>query len=113
MEIKSIWNRHKWLSWIFPLHLNNYAMGLRSLEIFYFYSAGTDFRRQILTTKVDPRTVSVNSTKESIILEMSQSLDLKNSMVKSAKISRNMSRGTWLISGDLFFNIYMFSTYIV
>ena len=28
----------------------------------YFYSAGIDFSRQILTTKVDPRAVRVNYT---------------------------------------------------
>ena len=28
-------------------------------KYFYFYSAGIDFRRQILTTKVDPRAVMV------------------------------------------------------
>ena len=37
-------------------------MGLRPLEIFFSCSAGINFRRQILTTKVDPRTVRVKST---------------------------------------------------
>ena len=40
---------------LFPLHLNTYVMGLRSLGIFEAYSAGTDFRRQ----KVGPRAVWV------------------------------------------------------
>ena len=35
-------------------------MGLRSLEVFYSYSVVIDFRRQNLTSKVDPRTVRVN-----------------------------------------------------
>ena len=35
-------------------------MGLRPLEIFYSFSAGIDFRRQILTYKDDPSTVRVN-----------------------------------------------------
>ena len=36
-------------------------MSLRSLEMFYTYSAGIDFRRQnqILMTKVDPRAARV------------------------------------------------------
>ena len=29
-------------------------------EYFYSYSAGIDFRRQILSTEVDPRTIWVN-----------------------------------------------------
>ena len=35
-------------------------MGLRSLEIFLLLQRGIDFKRQNLTTKVDPRTVRVN-----------------------------------------------------
>ena len=46
----SIWNHHKCLSYLFPLHLNTYVMGLQSLWIFYFFSAGIDFRRQNLTS---------------------------------------------------------------
>ena len=46
----SIWNHHKCLSYLFPLHLNTYVMGLRSLCIFYFFSAGIDFWRQNLTS---------------------------------------------------------------
>ena len=30
----SIWNHHKCLSWLFPIHFNTYAMGLWPLEIF-------------------------------------------------------------------------------
>ena len=30
----SIWNHHKCLSQLFPIHLNTYVMGLRSVEIF-------------------------------------------------------------------------------
>ena len=54
METKglfSIWNHHKSLSLVFPIHLNTYDMGLRPLQIFfYFYSAGIDFSRQNLTS---------------------------------------------------------------
>ena len=32
---------------------------LAIINIFYSYSVGIDFRRQILTTKVDPHTVRV------------------------------------------------------
>ena len=70
-------------SYLFLLHLNTYVMGQRPLSIFYSFSAGIDFRqikqmwyifshlnlwvavdttlsrRQILTAKVDPRTVRV------------------------------------------------------
>ena len=35
---------------LFPLHFNTYVMGLRSLGIFDAYSAGTDSRRQKLTS---------------------------------------------------------------
>ena len=52
MEAKgfySIWNHHDCLSQLFPIHLNNYVMGLQPLEIFYFYSAGIDLSRQNLT----------------------------------------------------------------
>ena len=38
-------------------------MGLRSLYIFNSFSAGIDFGRQILTSKVDPRTVRVKVLK--------------------------------------------------
>ena len=43
-------------------HLNTYFMGLRirPLEVFYSFSSWTDFRRQILTSKVDPRTERIN-----------------------------------------------------
>ena len=37
---------------IFLIHLNTYVIGLRPLEIVLY-------RRQILTTKVDPRAISV------------------------------------------------------
>ena len=37
-------------------------MGLRPLEIFYSFSAGIDFRRQILTFKVDSRAERVKAT---------------------------------------------------
>ena len=43
------------ISQLFLLHLNTYAMGLRPLEMFNSFGAGTDFRRQNLTSKVDPR----------------------------------------------------------
>ena len=33
--------------------------GSTAIIIFYSYSAGIDFRRQILTTKVDPRAIRV------------------------------------------------------
>ena len=45
-----IWNHHKWLSQLFPLHLNTYVMCLRPLEILYSFSVGIDFRRQDLTS---------------------------------------------------------------
>ena len=48
----------------FPIHLHTYVIGLRSLEIFYSYSAGIHFRRQVLTFKVDPRTVRVNFSQD-------------------------------------------------
>ena len=38
---------------------NLYVMGLRPLEIIYFFSAGIDFRRPTLTSKVGPSTESV------------------------------------------------------
>ena len=67
----SVWNHHKCLIQVFPIHLNTYDMGLRPLWIFillYFYlrdphlsSESGIYRRQILTTKVDPRTVRVMS----------------------------------------------------
>ena len=46
----SIWDHHKWPNSLFPLHLNTYIMGVRSLEIFKFFQcAGTVFIRQDLT----------------------------------------------------------------
>ena len=53
MEIKgffSIWNHHKCLSKLFPLHLKTYAVGLWPFWICNSSSAGIDFRRQILTS---------------------------------------------------------------
>ena len=63
----AIWNHHNCLSQLFPIHLNTYVMGLRPLEIFLLLQCGDRlqssesdvYRRQILTTKVDPRTVRV------------------------------------------------------
>ena len=37
----SIWNHHECLSWLFPLYLNTYSMGLRPLYISDFFSVGT------------------------------------------------------------------------
>ena len=48
----SILNYHKCLIWPFPLHLNTYVLGLRPLKIFNSFSAGIDFRRQNLTSKI-------------------------------------------------------------
>ena len=68
----SIWNHHKYLSYLFPLHhvhLNTYVMGLHAhYNYFNSCSAGIVFRRQksdvyrrqILTSKVDPRVERVN-----------------------------------------------------
>ena len=50
-------------SWLFPLHLNIYVRGnlsIRPSYILYSCSAGIDFRRQNLTSKVYPRAASVN-----------------------------------------------------
>ena len=45
---------------LFPLHTNTYVMGPRSLQILYPISAGIDiYKRQILTSKVDPRALRV------------------------------------------------------
>ena len=41
--------------------LNTYVMGLRSLLIYYSFSAGITFSRQILTSKDDPRDESLSS----------------------------------------------------
>ena len=52
-----------WLSELSPIYLNTYVMGLRPLEIFYSFSAGSKsdvYLRQIMTSKVDPGTVGVN-----------------------------------------------------
>ena len=64
----SICNRHKCLIHLFLIRLNTYVMGLRPLEIYFLlqcgdrlYTSESDvYRRQILTTKVDPRAVRVN-----------------------------------------------------
>ena len=66
----SVWNQRKCLFQLFPIHLNTYmyVMGLRPLEIFLLSQCGyllwtseSDvYRRQILTSKVDPRAVRVN-----------------------------------------------------
>ena len=61
-KVFSIWNHHKCLSFLFPLHLNTYVMGLRPLEIFQFFQCGDRlytsesdvYGRQILTIKVKP-----------------------------------------------------------
>ena len=57
MRFFSILNHHKCLRQLFPIHLNTYVMGLRPLEIFLLLQCGD--RRQIWTTKVDPRAVRV------------------------------------------------------
>ena len=36
----SIWNNHKCLSYLFPLHLNTYVMGLQPLWIFNYFCRG-------------------------------------------------------------------------
>ena len=63
METKgsiSIWDHHNCLSQLFLIHLNTYVMGLRPLEIFLLFQRGDRlYRRQILTTKADPRAVRV------------------------------------------------------
>ena len=43
------------------MYLNTYVMGIRLLQVGdWLYSSESDvYRRQILTTKVDPRTVRV------------------------------------------------------
>ena len=55
---RSILNHHKCLGQLFLINLNTYVMGLRPLEIFLLLQSESDVcRRQILTTKVDPRAV--------------------------------------------------------
>ena len=61
----SIWNHHKCLSYLFPLHMNTYVMGLRPLEIFLLlqrgdrlYTSVSDvWRRLIMTYKNGSGTV--------------------------------------------------------
>ena len=67
-EFSSIWNHHKRLSQLFLIHLNTHVYG--DYKYCYSYSAGIDFRRQILTTKVDPRAIRVKLL-QSISREMS------------------------------------------
>ena len=58
-RVCSIRNHHKYLSWLFPLYLNTYVMGLRPLEMFEFFQCGDRlyspesdvYRRQIVTYK--------------------------------------------------------------
>ena len=38
-------------------HLYTYVIGLQPLYIIIFFSAGIDFTRQIMTSKVDPQAV--------------------------------------------------------
>ena len=53
----------------FPIHLNTYVMSLLPVEIFLILECGDRlktsesdvYRRQILTTKVDPRAVKVKA----------------------------------------------------
>ena len=70
METKAFYsfrNHHKCFSQLFLIHLNTYVMGLQPLEIFSLLqfrdrlkSSESDvYRRQILTTEVDPRAVRV------------------------------------------------------
>ena len=53
---------------LFSFHLNTYVpiMGLRTLYILIFFSAGIDFRRQNMTSKVgsraERRTSVINNT---------------------------------------------------
>ena len=57
------------------IHLNTYVMGLRPLEIFLLlqcedrlWSSESDvYRRQILTTKVDPRAVRAKGLKHTFV----------------------------------------------
>ena len=66
-SVFSIWKHHKCLTQLSLIHLNTYVMGLRPLEIFLLLQRGDRlqssesdvYRRQILTTKVDPRAVRV------------------------------------------------------
>ena len=44
----TVWNHHKCLSQLFPLHSNTYVMGRCPLYIFYSYNAGIDFWRKNL-----------------------------------------------------------------
>ena len=71
METKgvfSIWNYHKCLSYLFLIPLNTYVMSPRTWYIFLVLQCGNRlqtsesdvYRRQILTSKVDPRAVRVN-----------------------------------------------------
>ena len=46
-------------SQLFPLHLNTYVMGLLPLYFFNSFSAGIDFRRQMLKSKAGPRSERV------------------------------------------------------
>ena len=39
-SIFSIWNHHKWLSQLFPIHLNAYVIGLWPLEIILLLQCG-------------------------------------------------------------------------
>ena len=48
--VSSIWNHHKRLSQFFPIHLNTYVYG--HYEYCYSYSAGIDFRSQILRAAI-------------------------------------------------------------
>ena len=46
--------------WLFPIHFNSYVLWVyNQYKYIYSYSAGINFRRQILTSKIDPRAVRV------------------------------------------------------
>ena len=74
MQTKWFWsisNHHKWLSQLFPLHLNTYGMGLWrytfsnsfSVRDRLYTSESDVYRRQIMTCKVDPRAERVKQEK--------------------------------------------------
>ena len=56
----STWYHHKWLSQLFPIHLNTYVMGLWPLSIYYSFNAGIHVTRHNLTA-MDVRFWRLNS----------------------------------------------------
>ena len=60
----SIWNHHKCVNWLFLYVIRIHMLCVYgSLWIFYFFSAGIDFRRQNLTSKIDSRAEKVNGNR--------------------------------------------------